>query len=558
MKTATRLALALCAAPVLAGLGLVLAPTRHAVEAEAPATGSIVGMRRLTEAQYRNTIADLFGPDIRVSGRFEPIVRPIHELISAGARGASISPAGLEQFDAMARSIAAQVFDESRRAQFVPCAPADPAKADAACARAVLAPMGRLLFRRPLSEAETALYVRMAGEAAGPTGSFYKGLELALSAMLVSPKFLYVIETAEPDPAVPGALKLDGWSKAARLSFTLWNTTPNESLLAAAQQGKLADQAWLEATARKMIDSPRFEAGLRAFFSDMLLFEKFDQIAKDPVIYPYFNQDVAQALPEQTLRTITDHLLARGGDYRSLFTTPHTWMNRPLAALYGVPVGNTRGWEQHTFNEGDDRAGLLGQAGFLALYSHSGRSSPTLRGRAIREQLMCQPVPDPPGNVNFTAVQETGNRAMPTARIRLDAHNTDPVCAGCHKITDPIGLTLERFDGIGAARRTENDAEIDVSGGLDGKTFFGAAGLGKTLAESPDTTLCVTSRALEYVTGRTPEDVSPMIEAADQRFAAAGYGIRALFLAVSTMPDTWRIPAPRLETGKAQVASLRR
>lgn len=548
MKMKLTLGLAGLAALALAS-GLALPPhapasPAPAADAAAPVAGTIVGMRRLTEAQYRNTIADAFGPEIRVAGRFEPIVRPVHELIASGARGSSLSPSGLEQFDAMARGIAAQVFGPDHRDQFVPCRPADATRPDAACARAALAPIARYLFRRPLTADEQALYVRMAGDATTRNGSFDKGLELALAAMLVSPRFLYVIETAEPDPAVPGGLRLDNRSRAARLSFMLWNTAPNPALLDAAEQGRLTDPAQLAAIAGRLVQSPRFEQGVRAFFADMLLFEKFDNMAKDPLVYPYFNQDVAQALPEQTLRTIVDHLLTRDGDYRDLFTTPHTYMTRSLGALYRVPVRRSQGWEPHAFAPGDDRAGLLGQAGFLAMYSHSGRSSPTLRGRAVRELLMCQPVPDPPPNVNFTAVQDVGDKAMPTARIRLDAHNTDPACTGCHLITDPIGLTLERFDGIGGFRPDENGTAIDISGGLDGAKFYGGSGLGQALAKSPDTTLCVASRALEYATGRSGEEVSPLVEDLDRIFATKGFGIRALFLQVATMPETWRVAPP--------------
>lgn len=521
------------------------------VAAEVP--GQIVAMRRLTEAQYRNAIADIFGPDVRVAGRFEPIVRPVHELISSGARNASISPAGIEQFDAMARGISSQVFAEPRRGQFVACAPHAESSADTACASQVLTPLGRYLFRRPLTPSEQSFFVGIADKTATATGSFYEGLEMGLSAMLVSPNFLYVIETAEPDPAHPGEFRLDNFSRASRLSFMLWNTAPGDRLLTAAAHGDLTDEAKLSAVASEMVASPRFEKGVRAFFADMLLFEKFDELAKDPVIYPYFNQTVAQVLPEQTLRTITDHLLTRSGDYRQLFTTPNTFMTRALGGLYGVQVHSSKGWEPYAFAPGDDRAGLLGQAGFLALYSHSGRSSPTLRGRAIRELLMCQPVPNPPGNVNFTAVQDTTNRAMPTARIRLTAHTTDAVCAGCHKITDPIGLTLERFDGIGRVRTRENGADIDVSGAMDGSDFFGASGLGKALAGSPDTTTCVASRALEYAVGHPAED-SDVVEKLDRDFAAGGYTIRSLFLKVATMPESWRVKTDPLEAGPTQVS----
>ncbi len=543
------LMLALTALPVAAFGYTALQPAPIAAQSLSASAaqaqpGQIVAMRRISESQYRHIIADVFGPDIRVAGRFEPIVRPVHELISSGASDAAISPAGIEQFDAIARVIASHVFDEKHRSQFTPCAPLDATKADDACAGGTLAPLGRYLFRRPLTPSEQAFFTGLAGRAATRSGSFAKGLELSLAAMLVSPNFLYVIERAEADPASPGSLRLDNYSRASRLSFMLWNTTPNEALLHAAEIGALTDQAKLSTVAESMVKSPRFEQGLRAFFSDMLLFEKFDELAKDPVVYPYFNQEVAAALPEQTLRTITDHLLVQNGDYRQLFTTNRTFMTRVLGPVYQVPVSKSKGWVDYQFSPKDDRAGLLGQAGFLALYSHSGRSSPTLRGRAIREVLMCQPVPNPPGNVNFTAVQDTANKAMPTARIRLSEHATDPTCSGCHRITDPAGLSLERFDGIGAFRATENDTPINIAGSMDGSDFFGGAGLGKALADSPSTPMCVASRAFEFATGR-PSENAALIEALTKSFGSNGYGIRSLFLQVAIMPEAWRVRASK-------------
>ena len=155
-------------------------------------------------------------------------------------------------------------------------------------------------------------------------------------------------------------------------------------------------------------------------------------------------------------------------------------------------------------------------------------------------------------------MQDTANKAMPTARIRLDAHNTDPVCAGCHKITDPIGLSLERFDGIGAARASENEAAIDSSGMMDGVSFQGAAGLGKAIAASPDATMCVSSRALEYAMGRSPEGVSPLVEKLEADFAAGGYRIRDLFLRVATMPEAWAVETAPVDTGKVHISMTQR
>lgn len=552
--------LSLIAAGLLVGATAIASFTLQpsGVRAEAPRADAsaparqIVSMRRQTEAQYRNSIADIFGPDIVPAGRFEPIMRTAHQLIATGATEASISPTGLEQFDSIARGIAAQVFDARHRASYMSCQPRDVGRPDPRCAGQVLGELGRYILRRPLSRDELAVYAAMATAATQKSGDFYNGMELALAAMLVSPEFLYVVETAEPDPDRPGQMRLDNYSRAARLSYFLWNSTPNRQLLDAAAAGQLTDPAQLSRIAQSMVQSPRLAQGVRAFFADMLLFEKFDELAKDPVVYPRFNQDVAKAMPEQMARTIVDHLVTRRGDYRELFTTPRTFMTRALGPLYFIPVKQRDGWESFTFAPGDDRAGLIGQAGFLAMYAHSGRSSPTLRGRAVRELLLCQPVPPPPPNVNFTVVQDTNNPVLRTARARLTAHATDPSCSGCHRVTDPIGLSLEGFDGIGSTRREENGQALDLNGEIDKVSFSGAQGLGRTIAADPALTECATSRVLEYATGRSADDMSDSVMALERVFAERGYRFPDLMLAVATLPDTYRVKIPFLPAGAHQ------
>jgi hypothetical protein len=539
----------LSSAAAVAVLGSAGVATRSAPAAAAPSAailsqplGQVVALRRLSESQYRNSIADIFGPDIKVAGRFEPVVRPSHELIAAAAKESSISPVGMEQFDAMARNIAAQVFDDTHRGLFVKCVPADAKAADANCARDVLTPIGRFLFRRPLTAAEQAGYLKIAEEATATSHSFYDGLKYAVAAMLVSPDFLYIVESAEPDPEHPGDLRLDNYSRAARLSFLLWDTTPNETLLDAAAKGQLTNQATLHDTAARMVASPRLEGGVRAFFSDMLLFEKFDELSKDAVVFPRYNPEVAAALPEQVLRTVVDLLVTRQADYRELFTTRRTFVNRALGQLYEVPVRSSQGWVPYEFGPNDDRAGLLGQAGFLSLgEAQTGRSSPTIRGRAIREVLLCQPVPNPPGNVSFDEFEKASNTAKPTARIRLAAHATNPVCAGCHAITDPIGLSLEKFDGIGSFRPTENGAAIDASGVFEGTPYSGAMGLGRAIAASKSAPSCVATRAFEYATGRTNKDDEALQTALEKGFEADKFRFTSLLLRIATMPEAYRI-----------------
>ena len=513
-----------------------------------PATnGGDARPRRLTPDQYRRTIADIFGPSIKLGGRFEPDIRE-EGLLAVGSGHVSVTASGLEQYDGMANAIAAQVVSERYRPSLMPCKPAVATQADDACAGQFLAKVGRLLYRRPLTPQQLQTQVKLAGSAASALKSFYAGLEMSLSGMLESPQFLFRQEIAEPDPDHAGQYRLDAFSKAARLSYLLWNTTPDEELLAAAESGALNTRDGVARQTARLLASARLEAGVRAFFRDMLGFDNFDTLAKDASIFPKFTPQVARDAEEQTLRTIADLLLRQQGDYRDLFTTRKTFMTPTLGAVYGVAVAEDRpngapeSWVPYEFPAGDSHAGILTQASFVALHSHPGRSSPTLRGKALREILLCQKVPDPPGNVNFTVVQDTSNPRFKTARERVTAHRTDPTCAGCHKIIDPIGLALENFDSLGAYRAAENGAAIDASGELDGVAFSDVAGLSKAVHDSPVLPACLVNRAYSYAVGHTAQKgEGEFVKYLEKSFAADGYRIPALLRRISESDAFYRV-----------------
>ncbi len=322
--------------------------------------------------------------------------------------------------------------------------------------------------------------------------------------MLVSPQFLFIAESTGGTPGPDGSQSLDGYSRASRLSFLLWDAAPDEELLQAAEKGSLQNEAGLRQQLARMLASPKFERGTRAFFNDYLDLEAFDTLSKDGQIYPAFSIKAAQEAREQILRTVVDHLLVRKGDYRDLFTTRRTFMSSDLGALYQVPVNRgSQGWEPHEFAPDDPRSGLLTLVGFLAQHAHPGRSSPTRRGRALREILLCQTVPDPPPDVDFSGFEEPSARLMP-ARERLSAHATVPTCRGCHSLTDPMGLALENFDGAGQFRKTEHGQPIDASGSLNKVRFADPAGLGRAVRDEPALRSCVVNRLYGYSTGRAP------------------------------------------------------
>jgi hypothetical protein len=266
-----------------------------------------------------------------------------------------------------------------------------------------------------------------------------------------------------------------------------------------------------------------------------------------------FGVAAAQDAREQTLRTIAHHVIDEDADYRDLFTTRKTFMTRTLGQIYRVQVAAPKGvWAPFEFPAGDIRMGIQSQLAFLALHSHPGRSSPTLRGKAIRNTLLCQQVPDPPPDVDFTEFNNP-NSPSKTARQRLSAHSTSPACAGCHRITDPIGLALENFDGAGQFRATENSEAIDVSGDLDGIAFEDASGVGPALRANPAVVSCLVGRLYAYASGRALGPKDPLAAYLETRFATDGYRVKALLRRIATSEAFYAVS--ELEPATATVAA---
>ena len=284
------------AVAVLAVVGCVAPP-------EILTDGGPPTVRRLTAEQYRQSITDIFGENITVAGRFEPDVR-VDGVIAIGTAQVTVTPSGFEQYNSIGRNIAAQVVSEEHRDRLIGCKPVSYGGADDACVREVLGRIGRLLYRRPLTEVELDNHTDIARASTAKLGGFYEGLEFAIAGLLVAPEFLFRVEAT-----VPNGRELDAYSKATRLSFFLWNAPPDAELLNAAARGDLNNTRGLAVQVDRLLNSDRVADGVRAFFADMLGFEEFDKLAKDSTIYPAFSLRVANDSREQALRTITHHLI---------------------------------------------------------------------------------------------------------------------------------------------------------------------------------------------------------------------------------------------------------
>lgn len=494
-------------------------------------------VHRLTESQYRSSIADIFGSDINIVGRFPPDLR-IDGLLAIGAGGVSVSSASFEQYEEIARNIASQVTDGVHRDKLVGCAP-DAGDPDGKhCAEIFLGRVGVRLFRRPLPPEEVRTYTIAAMAAAKALGSFEKGLSASLAAMLTSPQFLFRIDY--PDRSLRA---VDAYSAATRLSFLLWNTSPDDQLLTAAARGELDTPEGRTKQVDRMLASPRFADGTRSFFSDYLRLDGMSELTKDTLIYPAFTQPVAGAMREQVLRTITNLLIDEDGDFRDIFTTRAFAMHRTLGPIYDIPIARAD-WYIHRFPDGDPRAGLLTQAGMLAQHSHPGRTSPTLRGLALNEIFLCEKVPSPPANVNFAVVQDVNNPTLRTTRERLQAHLDDEECASCHKRTDPMGLGLEQFDGVGQFRVTEQEVPIEVSGDFERRAFTGAAELGTLFHDSQRVSACFVRTAWRYALGHNAgAGDDPAVARLAASFAAGDYKLARLMRAIALDPAFYLMPA---------------
>jgi hypothetical protein len=494
------------------------APDRGDEPAAVPAPAQL---RRLTDAEYRNTLVDLFGEDLVLPVSLEPDLE-VDGLVAVGAAQAAISPLGVERYEDAAYLVAEQVAEPGRRSRFADCAqPAGPGGPDDACAEAILGPLARLAWRRAPTDEELGTLVSLSRAASAALGGFDQGLAYGVAAALQSPSFLYRVEVGEGG-------RFSATELASRMSYLLWAGPPDDALLALGEDGALLDPEVRRAEAERMLDDPRARRGLRAWLDDWLGLDTVPSLAKDPTLFEHWGDGVGLAAREQTLATFEWLVFEAEGDVRDVMTTRTAVLDRSLAALYGVPAPTPEGFARTELPAGP-RAGLLGQASFLARQAHSVSTSVTRRGLFVHTTLLCREIPPPPANVD-TSIPEPSEDA-PTMRDRVAEHLENPMCASCHEVTDPVGLAFEQFDGIGRFRTTENGVTIDASGNLDDVAFDDAAGLARALRGHPDLTACLAETALRYAQGHPLSlDEAELAGWHERGLAEAGYRWQALLL----------------------------
>ncbi|MEZ4433845.1 MAG: DUF1592 domain-containing protein [bacterium] len=492
---------------------------------------------RLTATQYRNAIRALFGDDVVVPPDPELDVRS-GGLLAVGAGVATVSPRGAENYERAAYAIAAQVLAPERRDRVLPC-PAE--TADRACLEAFAATQARRVWRRPPTAAEVERLVTIGAHAGETLGDALQGFEFTLAALLQSPHFLFRRELGDGPDGGP----FDGYAMASRLAFLLWNTTPDDALLDAAEAGELTADDTLRARAEAMLDDPRARDGVLQIFVEWLGLDGLDGLRKDPTVFTAMSPELAPAARRETLSVLEELVFERDADFRDFIDGRETIVDRKLAALYGVRAPAREGFAPVELPEDTGRRGFLGQVSFLAVNAHPVSTSATLRGKFIREKLLCQIVPPPPSDVDTSIPAPSGNTR--TLRERVAEHLTNPTCTGCHLITDPIGLAFENFDGLGAWRDSDHGERIDPAGDLDGVRFQSADELAGLIATHEDFPVCAATYLVRYGTGTVEgRRQRALIEALAARFVAADHRYRALLLDFITSP-AFRVAGPIAE-----------
>jgi hypothetical protein len=418
---------------------------------------------------------------------------------------------------------------------------------DDPCVADVLQTLGRRAWRRPLTGEELARYRQLAFEAGALLeGDPWQGLQYAIAGILQSPSFLYRVELGQPIEGDPDHLRLDAFELGSRLSYLAWNSTPDDELLDAAQAGDLDDPELLAAQIDRLLQSPRARDGAVQVFVDAFDLDALHSLQKDAVLLPAFTPTIGPAMREELVQVIVATVLDER-DLRRLFDTQTGYVDAELAVLYGL--GGEFGTEHVAVTLPDSRGGVLTLAGFLAINSGEASTSPTKRGLAVRRAIMCQQIPPPPEGVEAELPEPDGEDTHQTKRQQLEAHATDPTCAACHQLTDPIGLALEHFDALGGYRPDDQGLAIDPSGSLDGQPFADAAELGSRIAEHPATAECMILNLYRYAVGHVEqpsesETIDMLVEALED----SDYDMRAAIEALATA-ESFRLVAVPTEDG---------
>ena len=465
----------------------------------------------------------------KTSARYETQRQPYQSHF--GARLSPTQPS-LESVSILGPFDSVGAGDTPSRRRIYVCRPTEPSE-DAACAKTIISTLARRAYRRPVTDADLEVPLAFYEEAQAKVG-FEAGIEAALRALLVSPQFLFRIELDPPNVAPNAVYRVGDLALASRLSFFLWSSMPDDELLDLAARGTLREAAVFKAQVERMLADPRSEALTTNFAGQWLYLRNLAAVSPDPRSFPDFDDNLRQAFRRET-ELFFESIVNENRSVLDLLTANYTFLNERLAKHYGIPHVYGSHFRRVTLDDNSVRAGLLGQGSILTVTSYATRTSPVLRGKWVLENILGAPPPPPPPNVPPLQEGSPGGKVL-SMRERMVQHRANPVCASCHQLMDPVGLSTENFDAVGRWRtRDEGGTPIDASGGLpDGSTFEGVAGLRQALLNRPELFVrTMTEKLLTYALGRgleyfdapTARTIMREARSSDYRFSSLIQGI---------------------------------
>ncbi len=459
---------------------------------------------RLTHRQWENSVRDILRLDApsELSGAFEPDTRV--SFFDNNARALRVSSDLWEDYQDAAETLAEAVTIDG--AALVRLLPSDLPTDDIERTRAVVRALGRRAYRRNMSDEELDAHVALFEQGAdhfAEMSAFDGGVRMLLEALLQSPHFVYRVEVGQDHSG--SATQLGDFEIASRLSYMIWNTTPDETLLDEAERGALRTSEEIGAQAARLLEDPRGRALLERFHAQLFNWDLYDAISKDSSEFPLYYGGIGDDMYEEARRFVEHVVLEEDGDLTELLTAPYTFVNADLAALYGFSSPFEQSFSQANFDATaqPQRGGLLTQLGFLA--SHGGLTGSIHRGVFINHRVLCTELPPPPDAL--PPIPSDSGMTM-TSRERIEMHTGAGTCgASCHgTFINPVGFAFESFDGLGQYRTVETGLPVDASATFefaDGPTAFdGAAEFNDAIATRVQTHDCYTKHWVEYALGR--------------------------------------------------------
>lgn len=497
-----------------------------------PATGDAgYGVfHRLSHAEYNNTVRDLLGDSSAPASSFPGDQESSKSGFVAGGAVANTDAADL--FDA-AEALSAKAM--THLTDFLPCKMMPTAAADQdQCAMMFISQFGKRAFRRPLTQDETTGFANYYSGLRSGSTDFQNSIRLVISAMLLSPQFLYRWETDPKSVVRDGNLiRYNGYEMASRLSYLFWASMPDDTGFANAEANKLSTPDQIEAEARRLLKDPKAQGAMSDFFGQWLGVTAIHSVPKDPKAFPDFTTALADSMGAETAAFASNTMLTGDAKLATIFSSSKSYIDANLAKLYGVS-GVTSTTPVPTDLDPTQRSGILTQASFLAQQANADETNPVRRGKLIADRVLCTSLPPPPDNVP--------NPKPPapnlSVRERFAEHSTNPCATACHSVLDPMGFAFENYNGIGAYQTMDGGKPVDATGTfkIDGvtKSIKNAIELGGILGASQQVGDCMARQMMRYALKRQEgAGEAASLTAAEAAMTKSGGDLREMLVALT-------------------------